>query len=120
MNCIEPFPMFDYFTVTHVEGSWIASSWVLSHLVSAIFAGVINDKIGRKKSLLIDTVIFFLGFVTLTTSNSMIFLVISRLLLGYPLVSQVFLSEIVSPKRRGIAAAMYSVMHATGFFIILF
>ena len=38
----------------------IASSWVLGHLFSSISAGFLNDKIGRKKSLIIDTVVFAL------------------------------------------------------------
>ena len=66
-----------------------ASSWVLGHLISACFAGFLNDAIGRKKSLLIDTGIFFLGFVLLSMSTSVSFLVVARFLLGYPLVSQV-------------------------------
>ena len=37
---------------------WIASSWVLGQLFSSISAGFLNDKIGRKKSLIIDTVVF--------------------------------------------------------------
>ena len=67
----------------------IASSWVLGHLVSAIFAGFVSDAIGRKKSLLLDTAVFFLGFVMLATGHLPACLIIGRLLLGYPLVSQV-------------------------------
>ena len=38
---------------------WIASSWVLGQLFSSISTGFLN-KIGRKKSLIIDTVVFAL------------------------------------------------------------
>ena len=102
-----PFAVFDDFHVTQEEGSWIgmgltfkeciviffmtflASSWVLGHLVSAVFAGFVSDAIGRKKSLLLDTAVFFLGFVMLATGHLPACLIIGRLLLGYPLVSQV-------------------------------
>ena len=47
------------FELSDNEG-WVASSWVLGHLFSSIFAGFLNDKIGRKKSLIIDTVVFAL------------------------------------------------------------
>ena len=67
----------------------LASSWVLGHLVSAVFAGFVSDAIGRKKSLLLDTTVFFLGFVMLATGHLPACLIIGRLLLGYPLVSQV-------------------------------
>ena len=67
----------------------LASSWVLGHLVSACFAGFISDTIGRKKSLLLDTAVFFLGFIVLATGHLARCLVLARALLGYPLVSQV-------------------------------
>ena len=97
-----------------------ASSWVLGHLVSACFAGFLSDAIGRKKSLLIDTAVFFLGFGLLATGHKMTCLVLARILLGYPLVSQVFLCEILDTDRRGLGAAMYSILHSTGFFVVLF
>lgn len=115
-----PFAVFDDFHVTQEEGSWIASSWVLGHLVSAIFAGFVSDAIGRKKSLLLDTAVFFLGFVMLATGHLPACLIIGRLLLGYPLVSQVYISEILNVDRRGLGAAMYSVLHSFGFFLVLF
>jgi len=111
--------LFEDFSVSEEDGSWIASSWVLGHLISACFAGFLNDAIGRKKSLLIDTVVFFLGFILLSTSHSTSCLVVARFMLGYPLVSQVFLCEIMSPSRRGLGAAMYSVLHSLGFFLVL-
>ena len=67
-----------------------ASSWVLGHLMSACFAGILSDYIGRKKSLLIDTAVFFLGFILLSASQSTECLVVARFILGYPLVSQVW------------------------------
>jgi len=115
-----PFLLFNDFHITQEEGSWIASSWVLGHLVSACFAGALSDTIGRRKSLLIDTVVFFFGFGLLATGHLTTCLILARLLLGYPLVSQVYLCEILDPDRRGLGAAMYSILHSIGFFIILF
>jgi len=110
---------FKDFQISSEEGSWVASSWVLGHLFSACFAGALNDKIGRKKSLLIDTVVFICGFFLLSISHNVYSLIVGRFLLGYPLVSQVFLCEIVSPQTRGITAAMYSLLHSLGFFLPL-
>ena len=67
----------------------IASSWVLGHFLSACFAGFVSDVIGRKKSLLLDTAVFCVGFIILATGHLSTCLIIARLLLGYPLVSQV-------------------------------
>ena len=62
---------------------------MLGHLVSAFFAGFLSDAIGRKKSLMIDTAVFFLGFGLLATAVNSSCLILARLVLGYPLVSQV-------------------------------
>ena len=67
-----------------------------------------------------DTAIFFLGFGLLALAVNSACLILGRVLLGYPLVSQVFLCEILSTDRRGMGAAMYSVLHSTGFFVVLF
>ena len=93
---------------------------MLGHLVSAFFAGFLSDAIGRKKSLLIDTAVFFLGFGLLATAVNSSTLILARLLLGYPLVSQVYLCEILDTDRRSLGAAMYSILHSTGFFVVLF
>jgi len=110
---------FENFSISEDDGSWIASSWVLGHLISACFAGFLNDAIGRKKSLLIDTAVFFLGFILLATCRSASCLSVARFILGYPLVSQVYVCEIMIPSRRGLGAAIYSLLHSFGFFIIL-
>ena len=91
-----PLLLFDFyldlgfdFSINAEDGSWVASAWVLSHLVFAPIAGFVTDKIGRRKSLMIDTVLFFIGFLILTVATSLPWLILARLLLGCPLVSQV-------------------------------
>ena len=91
-----PLLLFDFyldlgfdFSINAEDGSWVASAWVLSHLVFAPIAGFVTDKIGRRKSLMIDTVLFFVGFLILTVATSLPWLIFARLLLGCPLVSQV-------------------------------
>ena len=81
--------MFRDFAVTADEGSWVAASWVLAHLLCAPLAGFLSDQIGRRKALMIDTSVLFLGFALLTASTSLPWLILARFLLGCPLVSQV-------------------------------
>ena len=90
-------PLFDFglnlgfvdFSISEEEVSWVASVWVLSHLLFAPVAGFLNDKFGRRKALMVDTLLFSLGFLILTFSTSLPCLLLARLLLGCPLVSQV-------------------------------
>ena len=77
------------FSITEEEESWVASIWVLAHLVFAPFAGFINDKIGRRRALMIDSLLFFLGFLILTFAPSFSWLLLARILMGCPNVSQV-------------------------------
>ena len=82
------------FSITEEEESWVASIWVLAHLVFAPFAGFINDKIGRRRALMIDSLLFFLGFLILTFAPSFSWLLLARILMGCPNVSQVNMYDI--------------------------
>ena len=96
INSSDP-PLFDFglnlgfvdFSISEEEVSWVASVWVLSHLLFAPVAGFLNDKFGRRKALMVDTLLFSLGFLILTFATSLPCLLLARLLLGCPLVSQV-------------------------------
>ena len=89
-------PIFDFgldlgfadFSISDEEGSWVVSVWILSHLVFAPIAGIVNDKISRRKVLIVDTILFFAGFLILTLAKSLPCLILAQLLLGCPLVSQ--------------------------------
>ena len=67
----------------------LASAWQLGHFLSALFAGCLSDSIGRKKTLLLDTAVFFIGFLLLTFGEKPAHLIRGRIFHGYPLVSQV-------------------------------
>lgn len=67
-----------------------------------------------------DTAVFFIGFLLLTFGEKPAHLIIGRIFHGYPLVSQVYLSEILDSNRKGFGAAMYSLFHSFGFFLVLF
>ena len=93
----QPNDLFDFglnlagkdFPLTKEEYSWVASIWILSHLIFAPVAGFVNDKIGRRRALMIDNVFLFLGFTILTFAPSFPWLMIARILMGCPSVSQV-------------------------------
>ena len=93
----QPDDLFDFglnlagkdFPLTKDEDSWVASIWILSHLIFAPVAGFVNDKIGRRRALMIDNVFLFLGFTILTFAPSFPWLMIARILMGCPSVSQV-------------------------------
>ena len=102
-----PLLLFDFyldlgvdFLINAEDGSWVASAWVLSHLVFAPIAGFATDKIGRRKALIIDTVLFFIGFLILTFASSLPWLILARLLLGFPLVSQACTFHILTVSRQ--------------------
>jgi len=97
------------------EASWIASSWMLSHLFSAVIAGYISDTIGRRLSLLFDIFCFFAGFSMMMFGTNFAWLMTGRILMGYPLVSQVYMCEVSPVELRGPYSAIYSTLHALGF-----
>ncbi|TRY78417.1 hypothetical protein TCAL_01675 [Tigriopus californicus] len=94
-------------------------SWLLGHLVSAVTSNPIAEIIGRKKSLVIDVIAFMCGFLLMALGDSVLQLCIGRLLLGYPLVSSVYLCEIVHPDIRGLSGGTYSTLNAVGYSLTL-
>ena len=67
----------------------IQMSWMIGHLISGLVANPVAELIGRKRSLLLDTFAFAVGFVMFASGESVAVLCLGRALLGYPLVSMV-------------------------------
>ncbi len=62
---------------------------MFGHLLSGILANPVAEVLGRRRSLILDTVIFAVGFLVYAGGESAAALCAGRALLGYPLVSTV-------------------------------
>ncbi len=51
------------FALSAAEMGWAASSALIGCIIGCAFAGILSDGIGRKKSLIISAVLFFISAV---------------------------------------------------------
>lgn len=107
------------------------SDRVLEHIVSwmmlggaagAIVAGWLASRLGRKRSLLLGSLIFVVASVICGVSGSVEVLLIGRLILGVSIgilsfTAPIYLAEIAPEDSRGSMVSLYQLMITIGIFI---
>lgn len=84
----------------------LVSSVSLGAVFGAFINGLLVDKIGRKKVLIISALIFILASISCAIAPSILFLILSRALIGLAVgivsfVGPLYLSEISTKEKRG-------------------
>ena len=102
-----------------------ASSAIWGCIIGAMFAGYISDKIGRRKSLFITAILFFLSSVLACLANSLTTFIIARLIGGIgigaaSMLSPLYISEIAPAKIRGKLVSIYQLAIVIGINLIYF
>ncbi|XP_065207305.1 facilitated trehalose transporter Tret1-2 homolog [Planococcus citri] len=105
--------------ITFTQGSWIAASTQVGKLVFAIPAGILTDKIGRKKICTGVAVTNVVCWLTLSISQSIGMIFFIRFMQGVTIallhsVALMLIGEIASPRLRGTYVGMYQVCSYTG------
>ena len=108
--------------ITAQDATWIASMAPLPMAIGCIAGGVLMEKFGRKLAHLILSVPFLLGWLLISISDSLTFLLIGRFITGFCVgllgpVSSVYIGETADPKYRGILLGGISFAVALGILI---
>ncbi|KAK7357489.1 hypothetical protein VNO80_16777 [Phaseolus coccineus] len=98
------------------------SSLYLAALVATMFASSVTRKLGRKHTMLIAGVFFIVGTVLNSVANSLLLLILGRLLLGCGVgfanqAVPVFLSEIAPTRIRGALNILFQLNITIGILI---
>ncbi|KAE9589021.1 hypothetical protein Lal_00000597 [Lupinus albus] len=98
------------------------SSLYLAALIAAMFASVVTRKLGRKQTMLIAGVFFIIGTVLNAVGNTLILLIVGRIILGCGVgfanqAVPVFLSEIAPTRIRGALNIMFQLNITIGILI---
>ena len=112
LNFLFPF-MTEELGLTNTHIGIIVSAFSLTWACSGWFGGLLSDKIGKKKNILMISVLLF-SFCSLLTgvANGFLMLIIFRMLMGvtegpvFP-VAQSLLSVASSPHRRGFNMGLF-------------
>ena len=93
------------------DGSWIASILEIGSLSGAIFGGLLSEKLGRRRSLMIDSIFFLIGTLMTTFSRNLNMILVSRFIQGHSAISALvavplYTCEISQPEVRRFTALL--------------
>lgn len=111
------------FKLNPASMGWVTSCLTVGCIVGVIFAGRLSDLIGRKKVLVIVASLFIIGAVGESVSPNVLFLVISRMLVGIGIglettVAPLYIGEIAPARIRGRLVSFNQLFNCIGNLII--
>lgn len=110
------------FVISSSEEGWLVAMVPLGALISSALSGEVSDLFGRKKTLFLTAILFIFGSVLCAFSQTVMLLVIGRLILGVAIgigssASPVYTSELADEKHRGWLVNLFVVFIQLGVFL---
>ncbi|XP_051658991.1 solute carrier family 2, facilitated glucose transporter member 10 [Manacus candei] len=90
----------------------VVSAVLIGALLASLAGGVLIDRHGRRRAILVSNVVLLVGSLILTLARSFMVLVIGRMTVGFAIsVSSmaccIYVSEMVAAHRRGLLVSLY-------------
>ncbi|VDP18432.1 unnamed protein product [Soboliphyme baturini] len=100
----------------------IVSSTVIAAAVFAALGGYLNDKFGRKKTILLSSIMFAIGAAVMGLANSKEMLLVGRIIVGAgagtsSCVIPAYIAEVTPPTTRGRMLVTFQLMITLGFWV---
>ncbi len=113
------------FNLSPAMTGWAASSAIWGCIIGVIFAGILSDKFGRKKVLILSAVLFAISAIGSAIPNNLTHFVLARLVGGIgvgvaSMLSPMYISEIAPAKIRGTLVTLYQLAIVLGINLIYF
>ncbi|GIZ05095.1 facilitated trehalose transporter Tret1 [Caerostris extrusa] len=110
---------------TDDEVTWIGSLMAIGALVGGTAGGYFTNVLGRKGALILDTVPFVLGWMSVAYANSTGLIYLGRVLTGFccgivSVATPMYLVEISTPDVRGLLGASFQLFVVVGVLLISF
>lgn len=110
------------FQLTTIQQEVIVSTLLIGALIGAFFGGFIADHFGRKKTLFLTLILFFIGVLTLTDAHGFQTLLIGRFISGLAIgiVSMavpLYIAEMSPPENRGALVSLNQLCITLGILI---
>ena len=107
------------FTIDTEESTLIATFGMIGQYFPILFVGPIVGRFGKRVSMLIDCILFMIGFLLMGLAIDVYMLYASKFMLGYAYLTsrssiQPFTCEITDPNIRGFAASLWSLNFTLG------
>lgn len=107
------------FSLDTVAEGWVVSSGLLGSIIGVFATGIISDKIGRKKTIIVAAIMFLLSGFGCGFASSFTLLVIARMIGGIgvgmaSVISPMYISEFAPADKRGRMVAYYQLAITLG------
>lgn len=112
-------------SLTSGQQEWITTAALIGAVLGALSSGRITDIFGRKKVIMVTSVIFALGSILTGAASSPVFLAASRIILGIAIgissfTVPLYISEISPTKIRGALVSSFQLMITIGILVSYF
>lgn len=113
------------YTLSPAMTGWVASCALIGCVIGAMFAGMLSDRIGRKKVLMIAALSFAISSLGIMLPLSLDYFIFFRLIGGIgigiaSMLSPLYISEIAPADIRGRLVAIYQMGIVLGILLIYF
>ncbi|NWV70437.1 GTR10 protein, partial [Malurus elegans] len=90
----------------------VVSAVLIGALLASLAGGILIDRHGRRRAILVSNLVLLVGSLILTLARSFVVLVIGRMTVGFAIsVSSmaccIYVSEMVAAQRRGLLVSLY-------------
>jgi sugar porter (SP) family MFS transporter len=111
-----------YFGWNEIELGWGVSSLLVGAIVGAFGSGVLTERFGRKKSLIIVALFFALSCAATSLASSSFTFICARVFGGLAVgaasvLSPMYVAEVSPPNKRGMLVAIYQLTIVLGIII---
>ena len=94
------------FNLSTFEQEVLVSIILVGAFLGAWFGGVLADRIGRRNSFFVTTILFFVGIIMVTTTHTLSILYLGRIFIGFAIgivsvVTPLYIAEMSDPTHRG-------------------
>jgi len=118
-------PLKDHFDLNEVQQGWAMGCALLGCAIGAGAAGVLSDRFGRKKVLILSAVLFLVSAVGTAIPKSITIFIIYRILGGLgvgaaSICSPMYIAEISPARIRGRMVSINQFAIVTGFLVVYF
>lgn len=115
----------EYFHLNALQTGWAVSNALVGCIIGVALAGVLSDRFGRKKVLIVSAILFTISAVGSAIPATLTQFVLFRMLGGFgvgaaSMVSPLFIAEISPPKMRGRLVSWNQFAIVAGMLVVYF